>query len=205
MLKSSNHKGFRGMLFIFLINHALCAQHSVSKFEYRWAFWHPITAVKIEKQLPEVMLVYKRIKSQKIFDTLEYGGKLDAFRHTFAMAYLSKFVNPKKLRKLGRAHEKGNKAQFFKNKLEFGERADSMACEMDLRNNELGLEIGKIAKNSSKDELLKTVIAQIKDGKAWYLKRNAEKSYVTCENEVINMKFYIGKWFVPKCLISSNL
>ena len=57
MLKSSNHKGFRGMLFIFLINHALCAQHAISKYEYRWAFWHPIAAVKIEKQLPEVMVV----------------------------------------------------------------------------------------------------------------------------------------------------
>ena len=205
MLKSYNHKGFRGVLLIFLITHTLFAQHAISKYEYRWAIWHPIAAIKIKKQLPEVMVVYKCVKSQKTLDTLEYGGKLDAFRHTFAMAYLSRFVKAKKLRKLGRAHEKGNKTQFFKNKLEFGERADSLACEMDLRNNELGLEIGKIAKKSSKDELLKAVIAQIKDGKAWYLKRNAAKSYVTCENEVINMKFYIGKWFVPKCLISSNL
>ncbi len=205
MLKSSNHKGFRVVLFIFLITHTLSAQHAISKYEYHWAFWHPIAAIKIKKQLPEIMLVYKSVKSQRILDTLEYGGKLDAFRHTFAMAYLSKFVKAKKLRKLGIAHEKGNKSQFIKNKLEFGERADSLACEMDLRNNELGLKIGKIAKNNSKIELLNAVIAQIKEGKAWYLKRNEAKSYLSCENEVINMKFYIGKWFVPKCLISSNL
>lgn len=205
MLKSSNHKGFRGVLIIFLLTHTLSAQHAISKYEYRWAFWHPIAAVKIKKQLPEVMLVYKSIKSQKILDTLEYGGKLDAFRHTFAMAYLSKFVNAQKLKKLGIAHEKGNKYQFFKNMLEFGERADSMACEMDLRNNELGLAIGKNFKSMSLEVIEKAVIDQIKDGKAWYLKRNNAKSYVTCENEAINMKFYIGKWFVPKCLISSNL
>lgn len=205
MLKSNYYKGFRSTLFILLFAHSICAQHDIGKYEYRWAFWHPIAAIKIKKQLPEVMLVYKDIKSQKTLDTLEFGGKLDAFRHTFAMAYLSKFVKVKKLRKLGIAHEKGNKAQFFKNKLEFGERADSLACEMDLRNNELGFEIGTNFKNKSKDDLSMTVISQIKDGKAWYLKRNGAKSYVTCEDDIINMKFYIGKWYVPKCLISSNL
>lgn len=205
MLKSLYIKVFGSLLLLFFVTQEAYSQHNISKYEYRWAFWHPIAALKIKRNLPEAMLVYKSVKSQKRLDTLEFGGKLDAFRHTYVMAYLCRYVKVKKLKKLGVAHEKGNKAQFFKNKLEFGERADSLACEMDLRNNGLGFKIGKDYRNTSKDELLNAVIAQIKEGKAWYLKRNNKNSYVTCENEVINMKFYLGMWFVPKCLISTNL
>ena len=205
MLKSFYIKVFGSLLLLLYFTQAVYCQHDISKYEYCWAFWHPIAALKIKRNLPEAMLVYKSVKSQKSLDTLEYGGKLDAFRHTYVMAYLCRFVKVKKLKKLGIAHEKGNKAHFFKMKLEFGERPDSLACEMDLRNNALGFEIGKNFKNTSKDELLSAVIAQIKEGKAWYLKRNTKNRYITCENEVINIKFYLGKWFVPKCLISTNL
>lgn len=205
MLKSLYIKVFGSLLLWLFVTQEVFCQHDISKYEFRWAFWHPISAIKIKRNLPEAMLVYKSIKSQKRLDTLENGGKLDAFRHTYVMAYLCRYVKVKKLKKLGIAHEKGNKAQFYKMKLEFGERADSLACEMDLRNNELGVEIGKQSGNSSKDELINIVITQIKEGKAWYLKRNINNTYVTCENEGINMKFYEGRWFVPKCLISTNL
>lgn len=205
MLKSFYIKVFGSLLLLLFVTQVVYCQHDISKYEYCWAFWHPIAALKIKRNLPEAMLVYKSVKSQKSLDTLEYGGKLDAFRHTYVMAYLCRFVKVKKLKKLGIAHEKDNKVHFFKMKLEFGERPDSLACEMDLRNNVLGFEIGKNFKNTSKDELLSAVIAQIKEGKAWYLKRNTKNRYITCENEVINIKFYLGKWFVPKCLISTNL
>lgn len=205
VLKSFYIKVFGSLLLLVFVTQELYCQHDIGKYEYRWALWHPITALKIKQKLPTAMLVYKAVKSQKRLDTLENGGKLDAFRHTYVMAYLSKFVKVEKLKKLGIAHEKDNKLQFYKNKLEDGERPDSLACEMDLRNNALGFEIGKNFRNSVNDELLNAVIEHIKDGKAWYLKRNSENSYVTCENEVINMKFYLGSWFVPKCLISTNL
>ena len=119
------------------------SQHEISKYEYRWAFFHPFAGKKIQKHLKDAMIVYHSVKSSKLLDTIESGGTIDAFRHAYTMAYLSQYVKINKLRKLGKAHERGNEYFFYKNHQEFGERADSLACVMDLRNNELGFEIGK--------------------------------------------------------------
>ena len=120
------------------------------------------------------------------------------------MAYLSRFVKISKLRNLGKAHERGNEYFFYKNQQEFGERADSLACVMDLRNNEIGFEIGKNNKNASKDDLKNIIIEQIKVGNVWKLKKNAQNLYISCQNEPILIENYKGKWFLPKCLIKSN-
>jgi len=180
------------------------SQHEISKYEYRWAIFHPVAAKKIQKHLKEAMLIYQSVKSSKLLDTVESGGTLDAFRHTYTMAYLSRFVKISKLRKLGKAHERGNEYFFYKNQQEFGERADSLACVMDLRNNELGFEIGKNNKKASKDDLKNIIIEQIKAGNAWKLKKNEKNLYVSCQNEAILTDNYKGKWFLPKCLIKSN-
>lgn len=180
------------------------SQHEISKYEYRWAFFHPFAAKKIQNHLKEVMAIYHSVKSSKLLDTVESGGTLDAFRHSFTMAYLSRYVKINKLRKLGKAHERGNEYFFYKNQQEFGERADSLACVMDLRNNELGFEIGKNNKNALKDDLKSIVIEQIKAGNAWKLKKNNQNLYISCQNEPILIENYKGKWFLPKCLIKSN-
>lgn len=182
----------------------LLGQHSISKYERYWALSHPFLALKIKKQLPKAMLVYKDVEKTKLLDTLAYGGKLDAFRHTYVMAYLARYINSKKLRKLGIAHEKGNKRGFYKNKLEFAERADSIACEMDLRNNEVGFIIGASHKLATNEELKQIVLSEIKNGKTWYLKRNANYQYVTCNGKLINLLYYKGIWYVPKCLVNTN-
>ena len=192
------------IVLVFCFEKQLVSQHNISKYEIRWAVLHPIASLKIKKHLPEAMSFYKEIKSSKQLDTLESGGKLDAFRHTFTMAYLSRFVKVKKLRKLGKAHEKGNKLNFFKSYQEFGERADSLACEMDLRNNELGFLIGESQKNIKIYELKELVLTQIKQGNAWYLKKNSKNEYISCNNEPINLNLYNQIWFVPKCLVKSN-
>ena len=75
---------------------------------------------------------------------------------------------------------------------------------MDLRNNELGFEIGKINKNASKDDLKNIIIGQIIAGNAWKLKKNEQNLYVSCQNEPVLFENYKGKWFLPKCLIKSN-
>lgn len=190
--------------FIFCFERQLISQHDISKYETYWAFFHPFASLKIKKHLTKAMIVYKDVKLSKQLDTLESGGKLDAFRHTFTMAYLSRFVKVKKLRKLGKAHEKGNKFHFFKNHHEYGERADSLACEMDLRNNELGFLIGESQKEFKTDELKELVLTQIRQGNAWFLKKNGKNEYVSCNNEPIDFNLYKGKWFVPKCLVKSN-
>lgn len=182
----------------------LSAQHQISKYEYHWAIVHPFAALKIKKQLPKAMLIYQNVKSEKLLDTLQNGGKLDAFRHTYTMAYLSRFVKVRKLRKLGMAHERGNQYQFFNQLLEFGERADSLSCEMDLRNNELGFLIGSKNKWLNDLELKEVVLNEIIIGKAWYLKRNEKSLYTDCLGNELILDHYKEKWHVPKCLISTN-
>lgn len=108
------------------------------------------------------------------------------------------------MKKLGIAHEKGNKRQFHKDHKEFGERADSLACVMDLRNNDLGFKIGAQNQSVTKNSLKLLIIEQIKVGNAWYLKRNAKNEYVSCENVPIILENYRGKWFLPKCLMNTN-
>jgi hypothetical protein len=189
----------------FSINVQLFSQHSISKYEISWMIAYPISAIKVNTHLKEAMKVYKEVKVNKeVGDTLDIGGKLDAFRHTFTMAYLAGHVGVNKLRKLGQLHEKGNKYYFYNKKKEFGERADSLACEMDLRNNELGFLIGVSQKHLTKEELKKFVLNQITLGNAWYLKKNSNNEYVSCKNEPINIKKYENMWFLPKCLVKSN-
>ena len=180
------------------------SQHAISKYEYLWAINHPFAATKIKKQLPKALAIYKTIEKQKTLDTLTFGGKLDAFRHSFTMAYLARSVRTNLLRKLGIAHEKGNKKGFYKNQLELTERADSLACEMDLRNNELGFLIGSANKKMTDEELKQLIVLEIKNGKAWYLKRNKKNEYLTCDNQPIHLPDYKGIWSIPKCLIRTN-
>lgn len=180
------------------------SQHNISKYELDWACFHPIAAIKVKKHLKEAMNVYWVVKASKQLDSCESGGTLDAFRHSFTMAYLSRFVNIKKLRKLGVAHEKGNKLNFYKTQEEFGERPDSLACEMDLRNNELGFFIGTRFKKVSKEELITIMLNEIALGNAWKLKKNDQNLYLSCQNEVILIENYKKSWFLPKCLVKSN-
>lgn len=180
------------------------SQHHLSGYEKRWAISHPFTTLKIKKKLPEAMKVYTEVKRSGVLDTLESGGKLDAFRHVYTMAYLARTMNTAKIRKLGIAHEKGDKLRFLKNKEEFGERPDSLACEMDLRNNALGLLIGGTNGIASDEELKQLVIKAIMEGKAWYLKRNSSYQYVDCEGNILHFPKYKGKWAIPKCLIPTN-
>ena len=178
--------------------------HHISKYEKSWALAHPFTALKVNSRLKQAMIVYHKVKDSKLLDGFESGGTLDAFRHSFTMAYLAQSINPKKLRKLGIAHEKGNKLQFEKNDLENGERVDSLACEMDLRNNELGFIIGSKHKKMPIDSLKLEIIDQIAQGNAWKLKKNNQNQYISCNNEPILEDNYKKQWFLPKCLIRSN-
>ena len=182
----------------------LFSQHDIGKYEIRWAFIHPFTAATIKVHLKKAMVVYSEVKDSKQLDGFESGGTLDAFRHAFTMAYLTRYIEVDKLRKLGKSHEKGNEYFFYKTHQEFGERADSLACVMDLRNNELGFEIGKKNKSASKEDLKNIIIEQITVGNAWKLKKNNQNQYISCQNEPILVENYKGKWFLPKCLVKSN-
>jgi hypothetical protein len=192
------------MLLYFFCVGSLSARTKFSKYEIFWGIGHPFAAWKVKVLLPEAQKMLSSVKEDRLLDLNESGGKLDAFRHIYTMAFLSQKIKTKKLRKLGIAHEKGNKRLFFKGKQEFGERADSLACVMDLRNNELGFQINAENRCLKPEELKLLVLQQIRDGQAWYLKRNTKSQYVSCDGTPINMADYIGKWFLPKCLIRTN-
>lgn len=204
MLKSSKLLLFTGLLVMCAFKNHLSAQHHVGRYEYMWAVFHPIAAFKVKAQLPKAMEIYKEVKKQGVLDNYESGGKLDAFRHTYVMAFLARKIKPKKLLKLGIAHEKDNKIQFLKQKLEQGERPDSLACEMDLRNNQLGIKLGLECSTCSDDSLKQYILKHIYQGNAWYLKRNNLGQYVDCNSNVIDNEVFKKAWALPKCLILTN-
>lgn len=151
------------------------------------------------------MPVYDEVAKMNMLDHFQNGGKLDAFRHAFFMAAFDQKIKTKKLRKLGIAHEKGNYLHFLKNIKEDGELADSLSTVMDLKNNELGFRIGNGNKKTDLQNLKDLVIEEIKKGGAVYFKRNVSGQYFTCEGELINLENFQNKWFIPKCLIATDL
>jgi len=178
--------------------------HNLSKYEKHWAIWHPFAAVKVKKHQAEMYSVYKEVKQQRLLDTFENGGKLDAFRHTFAMAYFNKFVSAKKLRKLGKAHEKANYWQFLHSLPdEDGELSDSLSSVMDLKNNDIALLLTKEVKKLSTEEIKQKVIALIKNGDVFIMKRNAQGKYLDCEDNIIPTE-KLKAWNTPKCLVKSH-
>lgn len=193
------------VVLVALLSKITCfAQQPVSRYEFRWACFHPLAALNIKKQLPQALVVYTEMKQRAIPDAYNSGGKLDAFRHVYVMAFLARKLSPRKLRKLGKAHEKGNERQFRQGKQEEGERPDSLASEMDLRNNELGFVLGRAHRTVSDTALKEIVLQAIRDGKAWYLKRNARSEYVDCAGKPLEMALYRESWYVPKCLIKTD-
>lgn len=192
------------ILVFWLFSNGLQAQLKLSKYERRWAMIHPVSAIKVKIGLKRTQLVYQEMKKQATPDGYESGGKLDAFRHIYTMAYLSQRISLKKLRTLGVAHEKGNYLSFLRGQYEFTETPDSLGTVMDLNNNELGFKIGIYCKKMNPEDLKNEVLKAIYAGEAWYLKRNSNGVYVMCDGKEINRKEFEKKWFVPKCLIKTN-
>lgn len=195
-------------LLVLLITVSVSAQtktfHNLSTYEKRWALAHPFAAIKVKHHQAEMYAVYKEVKQQKLLDTFENGGKLDAFRHTFAMAYFSKYVRATKLRKLGKAHEKANHWQYLHHLPdEDGELSDSLSSVMDLKNNDISLSLAKEVKKLNTEEIKQKIIDLIKAGGVFIIKRNTQGRYVDCNNQIIPAEKLKG-WNTPKCLISSK-
>ncbi len=193
------------LLFLISFSYYACALKPF-KQELCWAIWHPFAALKVKKIKAKADLIYVQTGIKDQLDNLSSGGKLDAFRHVFYMAAFAQKIKAKKLRKLGIAHEKGNYRQFLKHQNENGEVPDSLSSVMDLYNNDVGLNIGSSPayKGMNLETLKELVIWKIKSGNATILKRNKQGLYVECDDKIIDLSLYKGKWFVPKCLVPSN-
>jgi hypothetical protein len=202
-MKLSDRK-IRFVFLMFLCMH-LSAQ-KISRPELRWAFFHPVAAIKVKCISKKCKRIYeeKAKSNNSALDQFSSGGKLDAFRHVFYMSAFARKVKVKKLRKLGMAHEKGDYRAFLKSKREFGELPDSVATEMDLANNEIGFQIGIKNRKVKLDKLLDAASEAITGGKAVIMKRNAQGKYLDCEGKILDIEKYHGQWNIPKCLVSSD-
>lgn len=172
--------------------------------EIKFALLHPFAALKIKRITKKCEIAFSPAFIKTELDSFGNGGKADAYRHSFFMAAYAQKIKVRKLRKLGQAHEKGNYRQFLKSKAEEGEMADSLSCVMDLKNNELGFEVGSQNKKITLINLSKLIVAEIKTGKAVIIKRDQAGNYVDCQGKKIDLNLYRGKWVVPKCLVSSD-
>jgi hypothetical protein len=177
---------------------------SLSAYEKRWAIGHPFAALKVKKISRQLPPFYNDRQVKQRLDSFSSGGQLDAFRHTFYMAAFAQKVKTKKLRKLGRAHEKANYRQFKHSGREEGEVPDSLGSVMDLANNELGFKIGSSNKNTPLGMLQKLVIQALLNGEGVVLLRNNKGKYVDCNYREITEQ-ELRRWNTPKCLCNSAL
>lgn len=176
------------------------------KFQNRWAVFHPFAALKLLKHKAFADSMYSSVKNTSVLDKYENGGQLDAYRHIFTMAFFSRYVAVRKLRKLGKAHEKDNYRQFLKACKEEQELPDSLGSVMDLLNNETGFTLFTFSRENHPRLLSEKVMQLIKAGKAIIMKRDAQGRYLDCNGHPLTeTHFKIKSWSLPKCLVASDV
>ena len=172
--------------------------------EKRWVIRHPFVSIKAKNITDTATHEARRLSSMGLLDTYENGGKQDAFRHAYWMALLSSVIGPKKALLLGRAHEKGNKKEYDNLKLEEGEIPDFISMEMDLWNNDIGVDIGSRHKKKEFVFIKEMVLELINSGACRILKRNKDGLFMTCSGKLLRDKEWRGLWFNERCLMESN-
>ncbi len=207
---------FLRIIFVFLIlllwflEEAKSQNSKIQKFrklsypEKIWVITHPFLIFKTMRISEMAKKVSKEMEKDNDLDNDGNGGEVDAFRHAFWMASLSQKIRKRAVRKLGIAHEKGNKIDFEKRKLEDGTIPDKISSEMDLKNNEIGIEIGYKNKNKTKEELIILIKDAVFYGKLWKIKKNKNGSFLDKNNKIINKNELKGKWENNKVLIKTN-
>ncbi len=141
-----------------------------------------------------------------LLDNDANGGNVDAFRHSYWMALLTQKIGWKRAYRLGKAHEKGNYINYKKNKSEDGTLPDKAATDMDLWNNNVGINIGLKYTEINEDSLKKIVIKHIAEGCMRIIKKNKQMQFLDKNNIVIKDDVLNGKWENDKVLeLSGNL
>jgi len=179
-------------------------KRQISTPEKCWAIKHPFIAKKAFHLTIIAINTTKETKQQNVLDQEENGGKLDAFRHAYWMALLAQKIGPKKAKQLGIAHEKGDKIKFKKKHFEEGTVPDSISCEMDLYNNQAGIDIGISNKKATENELKQFIISAINNGELKIIAKNEKGDLLDCSGNIIPKEALINKWNNAKCLVNSN-
>ena len=170
-----------------------------------WAVCHPFIVKKAARLTLETAKTLDSLKNAGTLDNDLTGGQLDAFKHSYWMALLSQNIKWKKAKKLGKAHEKSNYLS-YKKALKKGRKNshDKVASDMDLWNNEKGIEIGRANKDADRLTIQQIVIDSIKSGAMRIILKNKEGKYIDCQHNEIPPDSLEGRWENAKCLVPSN-
>ncbi len=198
------------LFIIFLLSFNSFSQSNFKKFFKLskpikiWVLFHPFKAATALKISTETNRVTDSIAKTNLLDKDAVGGQVDAFRHAFWMAKLRQKIGKNAAKNLGKAHEKENKLQYKKRKLEDGVVPDKISSEMDLYNNNIGLSFTKKGEKTSIKRLIYKIVNAIKKGQLKIIKKDKKGRFLTCDGVVISTKNLHGKWKNDKCLVSSN-
>ncbi len=176
---------------------------NLSSPEKWWVIWHPFKARNALEVSVKTLQITDSIHKVGVIGTDMNGGKLDAFKHAYWMASLSQSIGEKAAIKLGKAHEKGNYRSFLQGKPEDGFLPDKSSSDMDLFNNEAGVQIYLRNPNESEITLAEIVIQSVVHGKLMIIKKEGAL-FFTCEGTAIDASTLKGKWENDKCLIPSD-
>lgn len=166
-----------------------------------WVIFHPFVAKKALKISENTRKITKEIQKKKLLIGNGNGGQIDAFRHTFWMANLTQKIGARRARNLGKKHEKGNYKDYKKRRLEDGVIPDKISSEMDLFNNEVGVNIGE---KSNDLELENIIVNAVLKGRCKIIKKDAYDNFLDCDGNYIPLENLKGKWENNKCLVWSS-
>ena len=197
------------LLLFFFCALAITAQSPLKQFkklsapEKCWVLSHPFIAKRALEITRKVEADVDSLQREGSIGTDNHGGRLDAFKHAYWMASLSREIGCRRSLKLGKAHEKANRLQFEKHELEESILPDSASSEMDLRNNSAGALLVKKKEKITATELRLRVMDALADGRLVLIRKDASGRFLYCDGRIIPMEEWKGKWNIPKCIISS--
>ena len=169
-----------------------------------WVILHPFSAKKAQRLSFKTLQVVDSLKPALYEKFNGSGSKLDAFRHGYWMSLLSARIGPRRALWLGRAHEKKNKDDYKKRKLEDGDFVDEMTIEMDLLNNKFGVKVGKNCYKCSDQKLANTIIDALKTGELKIIRHNYNGEFLDEKNQIIKENDWNNKFENQRNLVPSN-
>lgn len=199
---------FYSLLFIFFTAD-MVAQGMSSSFsslsspEKWWVIWHPFKARTAFISSMRTLEITDSIKSTKMIGSDLNGGKLDAFKHAYWMADLSKQIGAKPALKLGQAHEKGNYRDFVRGKKEDGYLPDKASSDMDLFNNRKGALLSEKSVVFTEEQMIREVITALLQGELKVIKKQGAL-FLDCNGKILQPSSILGTWENDKCLVPSN-
>lgn len=176
----------------------------LNRYEIIWILTHLFRAYPVWKLSSQVRQIANQHITDPELDGDFAGGQVDALRHILWMALITQKYGARFARKLGVVHEKSNKLDFKKKKLEEYQLPDATSMMMDLLNNEIGIELGQRLTDVNITQLTEIVKQLVLDGKAWVIKKDNEGNFLDIDDKPIPKNLWLGKWNTPKVLVASN-